>query len=363
MKVSSVASTKQFIVTSSNIAILALCVAGVAKNWSQSAFQLFLATKLKQVWPCLLIYPSFLLIMPLLPRPEKVSVKTAAAPSLAQARFMAIATAAMDYVTVGGLFCFWDRVCRLEDGSLCSFTAAGTFLVGAAVMSIKDEIQCRFLWRKFISPYKVNSLSCSWKPSLEHFSFSSPSAVLSLLGLCCGGKVSFEVLSAKTVVQAWLENGAMLAVSDVIMHFLHKWMHEKAYFLHKKHHEGKADLTSSLFNSFDLLDLFAEGGAGILVFLMSKQLLGLDPKIHLLSHHLLHLCGFQHHSGNPYAVYFFNPFLDYLARPTLCHNLHHAIQNDYHLFVPYSHFFSAVSKQNDTEKYNKHMKTQFPLCV
>ena len=147
------------------------------------------------------------------------------------------------------------------------------------------------------------------------------------------------------------------------MHFTHKWMHEKAYFLHKKHHEGKSDLVSFSVTFFDLLDMIAEFGAGLPFLLVCKKLLGLDPTIHLLSHHLILLSGFQHHSGNPYAVYLFNPILDYFARPTLCHNLHHAIQNDYHLFVPYSHFFCKKSRHDDIEKYNKHMKTNFPLAV
>ena len=230
-------------------------------------------------------------------------------------------------------------------------------------MPLKDEIQCRVLWRKFISPYKLNSWPYSWKASMDQVSSSVLFAFLSLLSLCFGGRINYEVLTAKVVIRAWLEARATLAITDLMMHFVHRWMHEQAYFLHKKHHSGKADLMSSLSTSFDLFDLLAEFGAGLPVLLLSKKLLGLDPTIHLLSHHLILLFGFQHHSGNPYAVYLFNPVLDYLARSTLCHNLHHAIQNDYHLFVPYSHFFSPESRHNDIDKYNKHMKTVFPPTV
>lgn len=53
-----------------------------------------------------MIYPAFLLVMPMLPRPKNVAVKTAAAPSVAQARLMAVATTLMDYATVGGLFLY-----------------------------------------------------------------------------------------------------------------------------------------------------------------------------------------------------------------------------------------------------------------
>lgn len=355
--------SKSLIVTFSNTVILALCVAGIAKNWSQSALELFLNSKLPQVWPFILVYPAFLVIMPLLPRPQKVEIKTAAAPSTTQARFMAVATALIDYGTVGCLCLFWDRVCRLEDGSLCPFTAVCTFLLQGAVMPIKDEIQCRFVWRKFVSPYKLNSWPYSWRSLFDQLSSSVPFALLSLLSLCFDGSVSFEALSAEVVFRVWLEARATIAITDFMMHFVHRWMHEKAYFLHKKHHEGNSDLMSSQNTTFDLLDLLAEFGAGLPVLLATKKLLGLDPTIHLLSHNLILLFGFQHHSGNPYAVYLFNPVLDYLARSTLCHNLHHAIQRDYHLFVPYSHFVSAKNRKKDIDKYNKHMKTAFPRRV
>ena len=130
-------------------------------------------------------------------------------------------------------------------------------------MPLKDEIQCRLIWRKFISPYKLNSWPYSLKSSFDQLSSSVPFAVLSLLSLCFGGRVGFEVLTAKVVIQAWLEARATLAITDLIMHFVHRWMHEQAYFLHKKHHSGKADLMSFLSARFDLVDLLAEFGAGL----------------------------------------------------------------------------------------------------
>jgi len=309
-----------------------------------------------------LLYPAFLLIMPLLPRPEKVAVRTAAAPSLAQARFMAIATVLMDYVTMGGLILFWDRVCRLDDGSLCPFTAVVSMAASLAVVPIKDEVQCRLLWRKFVSPHKLNSWPYTWKSSLAQLPTVS-FLFLSFLSICLDGRVSFEALTTKVVIQGWLESRACLAIADFIMHFAHRWMHEKAYFLHKKHHEGKTDLTSFNSTSFDLLDLILEFGAALPIYLTCKDFLGLDPRIHFLAHSFGLATGIQHHSANPYAVYLFNPLLDYLSRPTLTHNLHHAIQNDYHLFVPWSHFVSPESRHNDIEKYNKQMKTHFPPRV
>ena len=90
--------------------------------------------------------------MPLLPRPKPVAATTAEKPTIGEAKLLALVTSLVDYLVVGALLLFWDRVSRLEDGSFCPFTAAGTLLVGLVVMPLKDEIQCRFLWRRFISP-------------------------------------------------------------------------------------------------------------------------------------------------------------------------------------------------------------------
>ena len=157
---------------------------------------------------------------------------------------------------------------------------------------------------------------------------------------------------------------AALAITEIMVHFVHRWMHEKAYFLHKKHHHcGGANIVAYQTVAFDLFDMVLEFGAGIPLLGLLKMQLGLDYRIHFLSHILKLAMGFQSHSGNPYAVYLFNPALDYLARSTLCHNLHHAIQRDYNLFVPYSHFISAENRHKDIHKYNEVMKTQFPLSI
>ena len=354
----------QAIVTSSNLVILALCVAGVAKDWSQSAFQLFLNSKLPQLWPFLFVYPAFLLVMPLLPRPRKMATKPAAAPSTVQARLMAVATALIDYATVGGLLVFLDIVCRLEDGGLCPFTAACTFLGGGAVMIVKDEIQCRFLWRKFISPYKLNSWPYSWRSSLDQLCIPSAFGFFSVLIVCLSGQVSFDTVSLPRVwIQIWLEGIAASAIIDFILHFAHRWMHERAYFLHKKHHCGRANVVAYHNASIDLIDMVLEFGAGIPLLGLFKTWLGLDYRVHFLTYVFKLFMGFQLHSGNPFAGFFFNPILDYLARSTLCHNLHHAIQKDYNMFVPYSHFGSTKKRHKDIHKYNEVMKTNFPLSM
>ena len=358
---------KALILTSSNLAILALCAAGVAKDWSQSAFQLFLNSKLPQVWPFLLLYPAFLVIMPLLPRPKKVEIKTANKPSTTKARLMALVTSVIDYLVVGALLLFWDSIGRLEDGSLCPFTAAGTLLVGLVVMYVKDEIQCRFLWRKFISPYKINSWPYCWSKSFDLIYTSASFVFLNGLGLFLSGWVSCEsVKNPKVLLQVLLES---TLVSDVFTHifmiFGHKWLHEKAYFLHKKHHKANKCLMSIDAPHFDLFDVLIEFGGGFPLLIIFKSLcFGPNSKVHFLTYGMTMLKGNQGHSGNPYAQFFFVPVLDYLIRTPLCHNLHHVIQSDYYSINPHSHFtFNAEARRKDIDVYNKHLKTQFPRNV
>ena len=157
----------------------------------------------------------------------------------------------------------------------------------------------------------------------------------------------------------------LLAVTDVVMHYTHRWMHEKAYFLHKRHHKGfcSTSLVSLLGPELDLVDMIFEFGAGTPLLMACKWLFGLDPRLHFLSPTVVMMLSYQLHSGNPYSVYFFNPLLDYLGRASLCHNLHHAVQKGYYLVVPWPHFFDAEARQIDIHMYNKHMKTHFPSRV
>ena len=69
-------------------------------------------------------------------------------------------------------------------------------------------------------------------------------------------------------------------------------MHEKAYFLHKKHHQGSANILASQTAMFDLFDMVLEFGAGIPLLGFLKKLLGLDYRVHFLTHILKIIMGF-----------------------------------------------------------------------
>jgi len=64
--------------------------------------------------------------------------------------------------------------------------------------------------------------------------------------------------------------------------------------------------------------------------------------------------------GNESKRVYFNPLLDYLLKPNIYHQLHHAVNKGYLLFVPYHHVSKAPARQRvDTDEYNRVFKTSF----
>ena len=61
----------------------------------------------------------------------------------------------------------------------------------------------------------------------------------------------------KSFFRIWAEAMTATFLTDLVgMDVLHRWMHTNAYFLHKWHHVGKADLIPAHSYSFDLLGKF-----------------------------------------------------------------------------------------------------------
>ena len=183
------------------------------------------------------------------------------------------------------------------------------------------------------------------------------------------GQLSCEsVKNPKVLLQVLIESILVgdVVTSHIFMNFWHKWMHEKAYFLHKKHHKASNKcLMAFVGQTFDLFDLIIEFGGGVPLFILVKRLcFGPTSKVHFLTYGLFTLKGIQIHSGNPYASFFFVPILDYFVRAPLAHNLHHVIQSNYYTGVPWRHFnFNQEARRKDIGLYNEHMKTHFPRSV
>ena len=229
---------------------------------------------------------------------------------------------------------------------------------------MKEEIQCRMLWKKNISYRKIHSWPYTLSSLAKHFCSTSWVFVcLSAFALFSGGGV--DVASQFAIIlpcRIWLETMGVLLATEASMHYGHRWMHRTSYFLHRRHHhEQKQDLTMEGSLAFDNLDLVIEFFAGMLLMIAAKWLLGLAPTIHFFSYSLLLILGMQFHSANPHAVYFFNPILDHFMRPTVCHNLHHFVQVGYYTQIPFHQLFNRKARENDIALYNQHMNTQYPL--
>ena len=310
----------------------------------------------------LFINVFFYLFSPLFPRPQTTRTP-ATKPSTQEARAMAVGTVLFDYILVGVLFVYWDHV--LSGRCICPVSAACAPFAMAFIFPLKDDIQARLIWTNFISRAKLNSWAYTWELSLQHLFCHMPYHFATFFSLTCAGFVEFPSIGNFAVMQrVWIETMLMLLMVDVFMSINHKWMHKKStYFLHKDHHKGLRNISIGFGLHMSLVDHFFEVGIGIPMLLFCKAVLGHEKKIHFLSIMLWFISGFQIHSMNPYAPFSFNPVLDYFLRPTVTHNLHHALQVGYYSAVTKSHLFSLSGKRSDIDLYNKHMGTHFPCWV
>ena len=362
---------KQTLLNMSNVAVLGAVALAAMATWSHTAFKQFVASNNCLLWLGLLLsehFFRFLMIVVGAKTEKKEKKINFAGTSLSEARSMRLVTAACDYLFVGGMFLFFSSSVFVANGPLCPFrgTCAQLFLVTGLLM--KEEFQCRVLWKKHVSPKKINYWPYTMESAVKHL-YCSPSWIfycLSHFALLSGGKVDVAFQSGVvglllTWSRIWLETMCTVLVLELFAHFGHRWMHEKAYFLHKKHHGQKHNLTVEGTLHFDHFDVVIEFFAGAPLVIVLKWLLGLSPTVHFFSHALFLVLGMHTHSGNPYTTYFFNPILDLCMRPVLCHNLHHTVQVGYYTQIPFSHLFNKKSRANDIDLYNKHMKTHFPL--
>lgn len=338
-------------------------------NWNQSYLNDFLSNQRFLLWlPA--VYVLILLLLPILPRPKSYPEIEAATPTKVQAWRMLIITWSMDYAIVGIIFYGWNMMIKAaksesSDGNYFYPFAAACMLQPVLMMlPLKDDFQCRVLFPSFTSRAKLNNWPYSWSFNADIFINFIGFNSLSVLAFSFLGCFDFSLVSsASHLLRIWVESFVEARLIDIFgMLTLHKWMHEHAYFLHKKHHIGKANLSTIEAFRFDLLDLVFEFGGGVPLTCILKYMLGMNPAVHVLSYFLALFAGINSHAANPYAVYYFNIILDYFGRVTVCHNLHHTVQLDYYTGVPH-HFLSSKARQDDIARYNRNMKTAFPTEV
>jgi hypothetical protein len=142
---------------------------------------------------------------------------------------------------------------------------------------------------------------------------------------------------------------------------IHNLMHSNPIMyklLHKKHHEITKNAESLHAYHINFLDLMVENTTAPLLLFFFQHQLGMKPGVSYTTITLFFRHDFALHSVNPYSVMYFNPILDFWFKPNIFHQLHHALNKDYILFVPYCHIL-PWERRKDERKYNEIFKTTF----
>jgi hypothetical protein len=117
-------------------------------------------------------------------------------------------------------------------------------------------------------------------------------------------------------------------------------------------------------NVFSALEIFLEFGLAFYLALLANQVMFGNPSVHLLSAALITWTPPNLHSENPFTQASGNPILDYIFKPNIAHNLHHAFQLDplYMASTP-MHHWNPSDRAADVDRYNEIMKSKVDVCV
>ena len=142
--------------------------------------------------------------------------------------------------------------------------------------------------------------------------------------------------------------------------------HHKTYHLPMK----KLSVVNTFY--FDVPDLFVEDGIGPLLVFLKKGLFDTTMQVHYGVYMLCVLCDQTCHSLSPDTCSFWNPLFNNILRPTVLHNLHHALNRGHYAIWPIHHVNGVTSAKMKTPKsaggfdevvkeYNKIFGTNFPI--
>jgi len=210
------------------------------------------------------------------------------------------------------------------------------------------------------------------RPLLEILTFTAK-AVLILAGVMCNlvfmgvafWTPIFTDSLAETIINIFwriFEGYAIWIFKDALsMAVLHEWMHRPQFYSwHKYHHSITKEMSQMYGANFDTVDLMIENASGTLFLLPIRWMLFGDPAFHMASYIIVFWMDYTCHSANPYTATFLNPILDYCFRPNVCHQLHHAVINDYFNLLPIWQLWPS-KRQKDLEAYNKAFETDIDV--
>jgi len=245
------------------------------------------------------------------------------------------------------------------------------YVVGFIVLlDVRDIVYMCFFPSTIISKYKTQGHPL--RPIHDIFLSSIKASVilaavmsnLTFLGAVFWSPVFVDSFAVTATTIGWriVEGYALWVFKDITsMYFLHALMHTpKWYSMHKYHHSITKEMSQAYGGYFDVLDIMLENAFGVLILLPLRYLLYGDASFHMMSYIVVFWLDFTSHSANPYTATFLNPILDYLMRPNVVHNLHHAVINDYFTLIPFYHI-SPARRKADLEVYNSKFETEIDV--
>ena len=153
---------------------------------------------------------------------------------------------------------------------------------------------------------------------------------------------------------------AMIILKDLTLVITHRAMHAIPflYKIHKTHHGVTHNSSFQLAFVIDFIDLFIEDSCAPLIYFAVCYVIGTRVSINIIAYHMYVLFNGGIHSVNPYTALFFNPWLDWIFRSNVAHQIHHVVQMKNFAFFPLHHIFPN-NRLSDMKEYDKIMKTNF----
>ena len=161
------------------------------------------------------------------------------------------------------------------------------------------------------------------------------------------------------VTEVYMPFFTLLVLRDVFFLWpFHQLMHTPYFYhLHKTHHQAATNAQGMHSFRIGMIDFLIENAGAPVLLLAFQYATGNPVGFHLLVPYLLSFHDGALHSVNPYSAMYFIPLLDYIFKPTIYHQLHHAVPHKgYMLFIPYHHLIPS-KRQKDIDYYNKIFKT------